>query len=118
MSEKVCAYCGAPINASDEVCSFCFKSISARDVGTVRQVASPINSSWPIKSKTVAGILAIFFGCIGIHKFYLGKVGMGVLYLVFCWTAIPFLISFFEGIRYLCMNSYNFQMQYHVRIIE
>ena len=34
------------------------------------------------KSKMVALILCIFFGTIGIHRFYVGKVGMGILYLL------------------------------------
>ncbi|MFJ7734448.1 NINE protein [Lysinibacillus sp. NPDC097231] len=33
-----------------------------------------IDPSWPIKSKNIAGVLAIFFGGLGIHKFYLGKI--------------------------------------------
>ena len=33
------------------------------------------------KSKGVAYLLWFFFGLIGLHKFYLGKVGMGVIYL-------------------------------------
>lgn len=36
------------------------------------------------KSKVVALILAILFGYLGIHKFYLGKIGMGILYLFTC----------------------------------
>jgi TM2 domain-containing membrane protein YozV len=34
-----------------------------------------------MKSKGVAYALWFFFGLLGIHKFYLGKVGMGVLYI-------------------------------------
>lgn len=33
------------------------------------------------KSKWVALILCIFFGCFGAHKFYEGKVLLGVVYL-------------------------------------
>lgn len=33
------------------------------------------------KSKTVALILCIFLGIIGVHHFYVGKIGMGILYL-------------------------------------
>ena len=32
------------------------------------------------KSKIAAGLLAIFLGDFGIHKFYMGKVGKGLLY--------------------------------------
>lgn len=77
---------------------------------------SGINPAWPIKSKIAAGILGIFLGGIGVHKFYLGKVGMGILYLLFCWTGIPAIVGFIEGIIYLCSNDENFQLKNHVRI--
>ncbi|MDO4714805.1 MAG: TM2 domain-containing protein [Bacteroidales bacterium] len=35
-----------------------------------------------MKSKGAAYLLLLFFGVLGIHKFYLGKVGMGILYLL------------------------------------
>lgn len=47
-------------------------------------------------NKVVYLILAFFLGGIGIHKFYAGKIGTGILYLVFCWTCIPALIAFIE----------------------
>ena len=40
-------------------------------------------------NKLVYILLALFLGGIGAHKFYEGKYGMGVLYLLFCWTGIP-----------------------------
>ena len=35
-----------------------------------------------MKSKLIAYLLWFFFGLLGIHNFYLGKVGMGILYLL------------------------------------
>ena len=35
-----------------------------------------------MKSKGVAYVLLIFLGWLGIHKFYVGKVGMGVVYIL------------------------------------
>jgi TM2 domain-containing membrane protein YozV len=49
------------------------------------------------KNPTVAVILALFLGGIGAHKFYLGQAGLGILYLLFCWTYIPAIIAFFEA---------------------
>jgi len=49
------------------------------------------------KDPTVAVLLALFLGGIGIHKFYLGQTGLGVLYLIFCWTGIPSIIAFIEA---------------------
>lgn len=34
------------------------------------------------KSKLVAYLLWLFVGIIGVHKFYLGKIGIGILYLL------------------------------------
>lgn len=49
----------------------------------------------------VAGLLGIFLGYLGIHKFYNGSWGWGILYLVFFWTLIPGLVGLIEGIMYL-----------------
>jgi TM2 domain-containing membrane protein YozV len=48
------------------------------------------------KDGTTAVLLALFLGGLGAHKFYLGQIGLGVLYLVFCWTFIPAIISLIE----------------------
>jgi TM2 domain-containing membrane protein YozV len=64
------------------------------------------------KSKNTAAILALFLGGIGFHKFYLGQTLQGVLYLAFCWTGLPLLISFFEAISYLMMSQHQFKMKF------
>lgn len=64
------------------------------------------------KNKIVAGLLGIFLGGIGIHKFYLGRIGMGILYLLLSWTMIPSIIGFVEGIIYLAMREEEFHMKY------
>ncbi len=139
MAEKVCSQCGAPIDPMATECKFCGEKLTVQHTAqpsqpqqmymqqpqpqVVVQQAAPqqvymsgINPSWPVKSKVTAGILGILLGGIGIHKFYLGKIGMGILYVCFCWTGIPALIGFIEGIIYLCSNDENFQLKNHVRI--
>ena len=49
-------------------------------------------------NKIAYALFAIFLGSFGIHKFYAGKIGMGIVYLLFCWTFIPGIIGFIEGI--------------------
>lgn len=57
------------------------------------------------KSKATAGILAILLGGIGVHHFYLGNMIRGFLYLLFCWTGIPFILGIVEGLIYLTMSD-------------
>ena len=73
---------------------------------------------WPEKSKMAAGILAILLGDLGVHKFYMGNIGMGILYLVFCWTGVPAIIGLIEGIVYLTSSRYDFEMKNHVRCTD
>jgi len=65
------------------------------------------------KNKIVAGLLAIFLGGLGIHKFYLNKGVSGIIYILFCWTYIPSIIGFIEGIIYLLMDEKAFNKKYN-----
>lgn len=65
-----------------------------------------------LKSKTVAGLLAIFLGSFGAHRFYLRSYGWGIVYLLFCWTLIPGLLGVVEGVRYLLMEESKFAAKY------
>lgn len=135
MENSVCPQCGAPIDAGAAECRFCGEKLNPQPVAQanvqpnvqpapqqvvqhvyVQQPTTAINPAWPIKNKIVAGLLGIFLGGIGIHKFYMGKIGMGILYILFCWTGIPSLVGFIEGIIYLCSNDENFQLKHHVRL--
>ena len=66
-----------------------------------------------MKSKITAAILALFFGGIGIHKFYLGQSGQGILYLLFCWTFIPSILAFFQFFGLLLMSDNSFNVKYN-----
>ena len=55
------------------------------------------------KSKLAAGLLGIFVGGLGIHRFYLGYIGLGIAQIVvtFVTCGIGYLWGFVEGILIL-----------------
>lgn len=98
--EMKCPVCGAPLDEGK--CSYCgyadkkempndeaFTSLY-RQVGNEQQVISnsavlddmDIIPGVSKKNKTVALLLCIFLGVFGVHRFYVGKVGTGILYLL------------------------------------
>lgn len=70
-----------------------------------------------MKSKTTATVLAFFLGGFGIHRFYLGQTGLGILYLVFCWTFVPALIALIDFIGFLLMSKETFDQKYNLTSI-
>jgi len=66
-----------------------------------------------MKNKTTAGILAILLGGLGVHRFYLGQIGLGILYLVFCWTFIPAVVGLIDGIIFLTKSDDEFNAKYN-----
>ena len=66
------------------------------------------------KSKKIATLLAFpLFGSFGIHKFYLGKIGQGILYVIFSFLLIPTIISLFEFILFLTMSIEKFDTKFN-----
>ena len=131
MNNNLCPQCGAPLNANATKCEYCGAPINQPVAQQTQQpqpekvvyvqqpaatVVNPERNNWPIKNKIVAALLAIFLGSLGVHKFYLGQTGRGVLYLIFCWTYIPAIIGFIEGIIMLCSKDENFQIKYKCRL--
>jgi TM2 domain-containing membrane protein YozV/ribosomal protein S27E len=48
------------------------------------------------KNSTTAILLALFLGGVGAHRFYMGQVGLGILYAMFVWTFIPSIVALVE----------------------
>ena len=48
------------------------------------------------KDGTVGVLLSFFLGGLGAHRFYMGQVGLSVLYAVFCWTLVPAIVAIIE----------------------
>jgi len=88
------------IDARAEICPHC----------GVRQMQVPASGG---KSRIAAALLAFFLGGFGAHKFYLGQVGLGILYVIFCWTFVPAIVAFIEFILYLVMSDDAFDRKYN-----
>lgn len=103
MAEK-CPKCGAPMEHNR--CAYCgYQEEAPASAAAVppqaAQPASQPQAAQPVpqpqaaadsqtipasqmskKSKTAALLLCIFLGYLGVHRFYVGKIGTGVLYLL------------------------------------
>lgn len=91
---KYCRHCGQPIDSDCIICPKCGKQVEElkpeNNGNIVINNSSSANVSTPnhsyreprIKNKWVSFLLCLFLGPLGIHKFYEGKIGMGILYLI------------------------------------
>ncbi len=66
-----------------------------------------------MKDKNTAAILALFLGAIGVHKFYLGQTGWGLVYLLFSWTMFPAIAAFIEFIILAVMDNDEFNRRFN-----
>lgn len=78
-------------------------------------------SYWVIKNKDselgkrysarkISIVLAIFLGWLGAHRFYLGQIGWGIVYLIILYVFAPLVvaISLIDAARYLFMTDEDF----------
>jgi len=49
------------------------------------------------RDELIGVLLAVFLGCFGIHQFYIGRKGFGILYLCFSWTIVPALAGLVDA---------------------
>ena len=97
MSEVLCISCGVPSEAAMPNCSSCGTPLNLK-------VGSAVG-----KSKVVAGLLAIFLGGIGAHRFYLGQPKLAFLYMGALFIfGVSALVGVVEGVRYLLMKDAKF----------
>ena len=74
-----------------------------------------------MKNKTTALLLAIFFGGLGVHKFYLRDTGSGIFYLAltimtgaFKWP-VGYILGWIDAFRLLTMSDQAFDKKYNGR---
>ncbi len=92
------------------ICPFCKEEIKDGAIKCKHCGSMLVSQSG--KSKIAAGLFALLLGGLGIHKFYMGRIGWGIIYLLFCWTFIPAIVGFIEGILYLTASDAEFERKY------
>jgi TM2 domain-containing membrane protein YozV len=95
------------------ICPLCYDKISKRAFAEQNHI--------PYKSKTTAVLLALFLGCLGIHRIYLGRKN-GFVYLaimiLFCWTiVVPLVIAICAIIDLVMIATNQWQDQYYRDLI-
>lgn len=91
---KFCKHCGQKIAKQAVICPLCGCQVEELKQSAAAQPSVVINNSnnnvntntvgtagLKPKNKWVAFLLCLFLGGLGIHKFYEGRIGMGILYL-------------------------------------
>jgi TM2 domain-containing membrane protein YozV len=80
---KFCAGCGKPIaEAAAPAAAPAQQTIINMAPPPQAAYAAPAATGISPKSKTAAALLAFFLGSLGIHRFYAGKVGTGIVILL------------------------------------
>lgn len=70
-----------------------------------KTIYKPLYPGQRVVNQVVYALLALFLGGLGFHKFYTGRIGLGILYLLFCWTGIPSLLGLIESIIAISKKS-------------
>jgi len=107
-----CPICDEDISARAKKCRHCGEALDPQLQQTEMMRAGGGVPYTRTKSKVAAGIFAILLGFVGVHKYYLGRIGQGILYTLFSITGIPALLGLVEGIIYLTMDDERFWQKY------
>jgi TM2 domain-containing membrane protein YozV len=80
-----------------------------------QQVFAELDIPWqpPGPSRLMAIILALTFGWLGGHLFYLGDRRRALRYLMFFWTMVPIFLSLRDAARLVLIDRREFDRMYH-----
>lgn len=103
-----CKNCGKEIACGTKFCPECG---SSQETDTILK-GKPSNQREEIrgkacsqKSRTITALLAFLLGFIGVHRFYVGKVGTGILLILCtCCFGLGVIWAFIDLIVILCGN--------------
>jgi TM2 domain-containing membrane protein YozV len=74
------------------------------------------------RNKYVAALLAFFLGLLGVHRFYLGRTGSGLVMLLLSITVVGMAVTgiwaFVDMLRYLFMSDDEFALRYRGAIVR
>lgn len=119
-AQKFCKHCGEKIDVECIICPKCGKQVeqlkqefvqpqvvinnSNSNTNTNTNHANMDAGNYPYKSKIAALLFCFFLGVIGVHRFYVGKVGTGIIWLLTggffgIGAVIDFLVILFGGFR-------------------
>ena len=96
MSKKTCPVCGRPVTDNAYVCLFCGCHVRQYQPPVKPSSTPPITPTYAqpkstakSRCRTSAGVLGIVVGALGIHNFYMGYIGRGLVQLLVsvlgCW---------------------------------
>ena len=108
-----CTNCGSKLGEKAEFCGSCGtrktggpKPMTDANPDGAQKAYSP--NANPGKSRITAAVLALLVGGLGVHKFYMGKVWPGVVYVLLCWTYVPAVVALVEAIIYFTQSDETF----------
>jgi TM2 domain-containing membrane protein YozV len=93
-NQQFCRSCGQIISSLAPTCPHCGAPTGVR--------CAPANAS--PKSRLAALLLCFFFGLFGVHRFYVGKIGTGILQIITLgglgiWTLVDFILIIVGSFR-------------------
>jgi len=68
------------------------------------------------KDRTTTGILALFLGSLGIHRFYLNQGGLGAAYILMGFVScfvLPSIIGLIDALAFFFMSDFEFDQKYN-----
>lgn len=69
--------------------------------------------SQPASQRKIAIVLAVFLGWLGAHRFYLGQIGWGIVFLILLYVFAPLALLFalVDAMRYLFLSDEEFKQR-------
>jgi len=78
----------------------------------VNNYVNQIYDGYPYKSRLVAVLLCLFFGYLGFHRFYLGKIGTG---LIWFFTGGFFVVGWILDLIFITLGFFRDKAGYPLR---